>query len=57
MTLVGIVVFLAGVIAFGLLFSGSAPEQLAALPMPIWVWLVVAAAGLLVIMLNRRPRD
>jgi hypothetical protein len=55
MTIVGVLLFFGSLISFGLIFSGAAPEALAALPVPGWAWLAGAAAGALLIMLNRRP--
>lgn len=57
MTIVGFLLLVAGIGIFGLIFTGNAPEQLAALNAPLWAWLVLAGVGLLLIMLNRRPAD
>jgi len=55
MTVVGLVLFLAGVGGYGLVFTGNAPAQLA--QFPDWVFIAVGAVGLVLIMLNRRPAN
>ncbi len=57
MTLLGILLFLTGAGIFGLLFTGNAPAQLAALDVPIWAWLALAAFGLFLVMMNRRTAN
>ncbi|MBI2434862.1 MAG: hypothetical protein HYV26_18565 [Candidatus Hydrogenedentes bacterium] len=57
MTIIGIILVVAGVVIAGLVFTGSAPEALMNLNWPIWVWLVVAAVGVALIFFNRRPND
>lgn len=57
MTILGIILIVVGVVAAGLLFTGMAPAFLQDLPVPFWVWLVVAVVGLVLVFLNRRPGD
>ena len=57
MTILGILLIIVGVVAGGLVFTGMAPEFLRDLPVPFWVWIIVAVVGLLFILLNRRPGD
>ncbi|MBI2424605.1 MAG: hypothetical protein HYV27_17370 [Candidatus Hydrogenedentes bacterium] len=57
MTIVGVVLAVAGFAAYGLLFTGNAPEFISSLPMPLLGWLALGVAGLIVIMLNRRPAN
>jgi len=55
MTIVGLILLIGGLIVAGLLFTGNAPAFLAALPIPFWGWCIVAAAGAVLMYLNRRP--
>lgn len=57
MTIVGVILLILGVVAAGLLFTGSAPMFLAQLPLPFWAWIVVAVIGVILLVLNRRPGD
>jgi hypothetical protein len=57
MTYVGFILLIAGGIIALLNFIGITPAPLEALPVPFWAWLVVAAVGAALIVLNRRPGD
>ncbi len=57
MTIVGIILIILGGGAAGLLFTGQAPEFLANVPVPFYVWIIVAVAGVVLVYFNRRPRS
>ncbi len=57
MTILGILLLIVGAAATVLILTGLAPEALLALPVPFWVWIVVAVVGLLLVFFNRRPGD
>lgn len=56
-SMLGWLVMLAGIVAFGSIFTGIAPVALGTLPVPLWGWLAIAAAGGFIVMLNRRPNN
>ncbi len=55
MTKVGIVLLVIGGVASLLILTGSQPEALGNLMVPLWAWAGAAGAGALIIMFNRRP--
>lgn len=55
MTLVGLVLFLVGAIAAGLMAIGVAPGFLLDLGLSMPMWLGVAVAGAALLWFNRRP--
>ncbi len=57
MTILGVLLLLAGGAGALLYFMGMAPEQLANTPLSFGVCAAVAAAGLVLIVLNRRPAN
>ena len=57
MTILGILLILVGAGVAFMLFSGTAPEQLATLPIPVWGWVALAVVGAVLIVMNRRPND
>lgn len=57
MTIIGLILFLGGLVIAGMIFMGTAPAVLAGLPIPFWGWIGIAALGAILIMLNRRPGD
>ncbi len=57
MTIVGIILIILGGGAAGLIFTGKAPEFLTNLPVPFYVWIIVAVVGAVLVYFNRRPRS
>ncbi len=53
----GWLLIVAGILAFGAIFTGMAPVAIANLGVPDWVWLAMAAVGGVFVMLNRRPNN
>ena len=57
MSFIGWILLIAGSILGGLVFTGKAPDALLGLGWPFWAWGALAAVGLVLIVLNRRPAD
>lgn len=57
MTGLGIVLLVLGVAISVLFQMGIAPDFLLSLPIPIYVYWIIAAAGALLIYFNRRTHD
>lgn len=57
MTFLGIILFIIGALAAGLLFTGNAPSALMEIPVPDWGWVILALLGALLIYFNRRPAN
>ena len=53
----GWLLLLAGLLAFGAIFTGVAPVSMGTLPVPLWAWLAVSGFGGFIVMLNRRPNN
>jgi len=55
MTTVGLALLVVGAGIAALLYTGNAPEAVAALPLSFEAWIVVAIAGAVLMYFNRRP--
>lgn len=55
MAIAGVLLLIVGGLASGLVFIGKAPEILTQPPLGFAVWIGIAVAGAVLILLNRRP--
>ena len=53
----GWLLILAGILAYGSIFTGVAPVAMGNLPVPDWGWLAISGFGGVIVMLNRRPNN
>lgn len=58
MTIVAIILMVLGFGLSALIFTGTLPESLRVLAnQPTWIYLGIGALGVILAVLNRRPRD